>query len=180
MMHLLFRDTDPSCARGRPARLSSLRAHASLAREHEGVKMPSTTVSPKSASAVLSALAQLLPDPEGLYKDLHAHPELSMQETRTAQIAADRLGKDGDEVTAQVGKIGVVGLLKNGAGPTVIHLEHQSLDGLATTLEEVHAMTALAVGYGWVGGGIGAAEDAILWTARTCPVTTRRSLVTPR
>ena len=53
--------------------------------------MPATTVSEKSASAVASPLDRLLPDLEALYKDLHAHPELSMHETRTAQIAADRL-----------------------------------------------------------------------------------------
>ena len=82
--------------------------------------MPSTTVSQESSSAVLSRLDQLLPELEGLYKDLHAHPELSMQETRTAQVAADRLRKAGYEVTAGVGKTGVVGLLKNGAGPTVM------------------------------------------------------------
>jgi amidohydrolase len=82
--------------------------------------MPSKTVSQQSSSAVLSPLDKLLPDLEALYKDLHEHPELSMQETRTAQVAADRLRKAGYEVTAGVGKTGVVGLLKNGAGPTVM------------------------------------------------------------
>src|SRR5258705_12162302 len=43
-----------------------------------------------------------------------------MQETRTAQAAADRLRKAGYEVTAGVGKTGVVGLLENGAGPIVM------------------------------------------------------------
>jgi len=62
----------------------------------------------------------LLPDLEALYEDIHAHPELSMQETRTAGIAADRLGKAGYEVTSGVGKTGVVGLLRNGEGPTVM------------------------------------------------------------
>ena len=47
---------------------------------------------PSSDSAtVLANLAGLLPDLESIYKDMHAHPELSMQETRTAGIAADRL-----------------------------------------------------------------------------------------
>ena len=82
--------------------------------------MPSPTASQKSSSAVLTGLDQLLPGLEALYKDLHAHPELSMQETRTAQAAADRLRKAGYEVTAEVGKTGVVGLLVNGAGPTVM------------------------------------------------------------
>ncbi len=55
-----------------------------------------------------------------LYKDIHAHPELSMQETRTSGIAADRLRDAGYEVTTGVGKTGVVGLLRNGDGPTVM------------------------------------------------------------
>jgi len=73
-----------------------------------------------SASVVLANLGKLLPDLEALYKDIHAHPELSMQETRTASIAADRLRKAGYEVTTGVGTTGVVGLLRNGAGPTVM------------------------------------------------------------
>ena len=73
-----------------------------------------------SASLVLTNLSKLLPDLEPLYKDVHAHPELSMQETRTAGIAADRLRKAGYEVTTRVGKTGVVGLLRNGEGPTVM------------------------------------------------------------
>jgi hippurate hydrolase len=73
-----------------------------------------------SASVVLANLGKLLPDLEPLYKDIHAHPELSMGETRTAGIAADRLRKAGYEVTSEVGKTGVVGLLRNGAGQTVM------------------------------------------------------------
>ena len=73
-----------------------------------------------SASVVLANLGKLLPDLEPLYKDIHAHPELSMHETRTAGIAADRLRKAGYEVTPGVGKTGVVGLLRNGEGPTVM------------------------------------------------------------
>ena len=69
---------------------------------------------------VLETLDSLLPDLEALYKDVHAHPELSMQEVRTAGLAADRLRAAGYEVTTGVGKTGVVGLLRNGAGPTVM------------------------------------------------------------
>lgn len=76
--------------------------------------------SSNNASVILTNLGRLLPDLEVLDKDLHAHPELSMQETRTAGIAADRLRKAGYEVTAGVGKTGVVGLLRNGEGPTVM------------------------------------------------------------
>jgi amidohydrolase len=66
------------------------------------------------------ALENLLPELEALYKDVHSHPELSMQETRTSALAADRLRDAGFEVTAGVGKTGVVGLLRNGDGPTVM------------------------------------------------------------
>jgi hippurate hydrolase len=72
------------------------------------------------ASVVLTSLRTLLPDLEALYEDIHAHPELSMQETRTAGIAADRLRKAGYDVTTGVGKTGVVGLLRNGEGPTLM------------------------------------------------------------
>jgi hippurate hydrolase len=69
---------------------------------------------------VLSKLDGLLPDLEALYKDVHAHPELSMQENRTAGLAAERLRAAGYEVTTGVGKTGVVGLLRNGDGPTIM------------------------------------------------------------
>ena len=73
-----------------------------------------------SSEAALKKLGSLLPDLESLYKDVHAHPELSMQESRTAGIAADRLRAAGYEVTSGIGKTGVVGLLRNGSGPTVM------------------------------------------------------------
>src|SRR5580704_18416553 len=75
---------------------------------------------PNGAEPVLNGLASLIPNLEALYKDVHAHPELSMQETRTAGLAADRLRAAGYAVTTGVGKTGVVGLLRNGDGPTVM------------------------------------------------------------
>lgn len=72
------------------------------------------------STTILANLPGLLPDLEALYKDVHAHPELSMQETRTADIAAKHLRANGYEVTTGVGKTGVVGLLRNGEGPTVM------------------------------------------------------------
>ena len=74
----------------------------------------------KSTSAVLTNVNTLMPDLEALYKDIHSHPELSMQETRTAGIAAEWLSKAGFDVTTGVGRTGVVGLLRNGEGPTVM------------------------------------------------------------
>jgi amidohydrolase len=73
-----------------------------------------------SSETVLRDLDGLLPDLEALYKDVHSHPELSMQEVRTAGLAADRLRSAGYEVTTGVGKTGVIGLLRNGDGPTVM------------------------------------------------------------
>ena len=75
---------------------------------------------PSGDEPVLNGLAGLLPDLEALYKDVHGHPELSMRETRTADLAAKRLRAAGYEVTTGVGKTGVVGLLRNGDGPTVM------------------------------------------------------------
>jgi hippurate hydrolase len=77
-------------------------------------------ISRDGASAVLAPMDRLLPEVEALYKDVHSHPELSMQETRTAGIAADHLRKAGYEVEAGIGKTGVVGLLRNGEGPTLM------------------------------------------------------------
>jgi len=73
-----------------------------------------------SSDRTLSPLPRLLPDLEALYTDIHARPELSMQETRTSRLAADRLRAAGYEVTTGIGKTGVVGLLRNGDGPTVM------------------------------------------------------------
>ena len=73
-----------------------------------------------SSDPVLSKLDNILPDLEALYKDVHSHPELSMQETRTAGLAADRLRAAGYEVKTGIGKTGVVGVLRNGDGPTVM------------------------------------------------------------
>lgn len=78
------------------------------------------TVATTISNPVLKNLGPLLPDLEAFYKDVHAHPELSMQETRTAGLAADRLRAAGFEVTTGVGNTGVVGLLRNGDGPTVM------------------------------------------------------------
>jgi len=80
--------------------------------------MSPTTSTP--ADAILANLDRLLPDLRLLYTDIHAHPELSMQETRTGGVAAERLRAAGYEVTTGVGKTGVVGLLRNGDGPTVM------------------------------------------------------------
>jgi hippurate hydrolase len=60
------------------------------------------------------------PDIEALYLDLHQNPELAFHEVRTAAKLASRMTALGFEVTAGVGRTGIVAVLKNGAGPTVM------------------------------------------------------------
>jgi hippurate hydrolase len=59
-----------------------------------------------------------MPDLLAIYREFHANPELSMQETKSAARMADEARKLGFEVTTGVGGTGVVAVLKNGAGPT--------------------------------------------------------------
>lgn len=73
-------------------------------------------------------LQQDMPALMDLYRDLHAHPELSFQEINTSAKLAARMRKLGFEVTEKVGKTGVVSVLKNGNGPTV--LLRADMDGL--------------------------------------------------
>ena len=69
---------------------------------------------------VLAPLEATLPDLEALYVDLHRNPELAFAETRTAGELARRLEASGYEVHTGVGRTGVVGVLRNGPGPTVM------------------------------------------------------------
>jgi len=71
-------------------------------------------------SEVLEGLDGLLDDLERLYRDPHAHPELSLQEHRTAGLATDWLQRAGYDVTTGVGGTGVVGVVHNGDGPVVM------------------------------------------------------------
>jgi hippurate hydrolase len=65
---------------------------------------------------------------EAFYRELHENPELSFQEKQTAERLASALRTAGLEVTTGVGGHGVVGVLANGAGPTVMF--RADLDGL--------------------------------------------------
>jgi amidohydrolase len=66
-----------------------------------------------------------------LYRHLHTHPELSLQEAETSARMAEEMKKLGFEVTTKVGGHGVVAVLRNGAGPTV--LVRTDLDALPVT-----------------------------------------------
>jgi hippurate hydrolase len=73
-----------------------------------------------SSAQVLSPLDAALPDLQKLYLDLHQSPELSFHEEKTAAKMAERLKALGYTVTTGVGGTGVVGVLVNGKGPTVM------------------------------------------------------------
>jgi len=61
-----------------------------------------------------------IPELVALYRDLHAHPELSGQEARTSTVIATEMGSAGFRVTRGIGGHGVVGVLENGIGPVVM------------------------------------------------------------
>ena len=73
-----------------------------------------------SATDVLNGLPSVSAWEERVYKDLHAHPELSFHETRTAELVATKLKELGYDVFEQIGRTGVVGILRNGTGQTVL------------------------------------------------------------
>ncbi len=72
------------------------------------------------AASPVDGLDQLYPHLDALYVELHKNPELSLKEQRTSARLAEELRKLGYEVTAPVGGTGVVGVLRNGKGPTVL------------------------------------------------------------
>lgn len=75
----------------------------------------------KALRAVVSAeLDRSYPQLDALYKDIHAHPELGMQEVRTAALLAKEMRGLGFEVTEHVGGTGLVAIYRNGKGPTVL------------------------------------------------------------
>ena len=78
--------------------------------------LPAVTAQEKPAAWSKQHVDELLT----VYRDLHSHPELSFREEKTAARMAAELKSLGIEVTTGVGQTGVVGLLKNGDGPTIM------------------------------------------------------------
>jgi len=78
--------------------------------------MPTAAISATLTEAVRADMPKLLE----LYRDLHANPELSMQEVRTAAKLAAEMRKLGFKVTEKVGKTGVVAMMENGPGPVLM------------------------------------------------------------
>jgi len=81
-----------------------------------------------NAAALSDAIRADMPQLMTLYRDLHANPELSMQEVRTPAKVAPELRKLGFKVTEKVGKTGVVAVMTNGPGPVL--MLRADMDGL--------------------------------------------------
>ncbi|MGW7681715.1 amidohydrolase [Kribbella sp. NPDC054772] len=74
----------------------------------------------QAVAAIIDRLDAVRPWQEDFYRNLHAHPELSHEERRTAGTVAARLRAAGCEVHENVGATGVVGILRNGDGPSLL------------------------------------------------------------
>ena len=83
---------------------------------------------PAAAQDLRADLQADMPELMALYRDLHANPELSFEEHETAAKLAARMRALGFDVTEGVGKTGVVSVIRNGDGPTV--LLRADMDGL--------------------------------------------------
>ena len=81
-----------------------------------------------AANPLRDAIAKDMPSLIEIYRDLHANPELSFEEVKTAANLAAEAKRLGFQVTEGVGKTGVVAVMKNGAGPTV--MIRADMDGL--------------------------------------------------
>lgn len=86
-----------------------------------GPAVAAPRVSADLAAQVNDLTAASAPKLTEVFKDLHQHPELGFHETRTAGILADELKRLGFEVKTGIAKTGVVGILRNGDGPTVMY-----------------------------------------------------------
>src|SRR5713226_7076259 len=75
---------------------------------------------PGASGASVPGLDAIYPELDAFYLDLHQSPELSGHEEKTAAKLADRLRRLGYQVTTGVGGHGIVALMRNGNGPTVM------------------------------------------------------------
>src|SRR5262245_44445921 len=66
-----------------------------------------------------------------IFKHIHANPELAFQEVKTAALVAKEFKEQGYETHTGIGKTGVVGILKNGPGPTIMF--RGDMEGLAVS-----------------------------------------------
>ncbi len=102
--------------------------------------------------AVLVSLDKVEPPLEAFYQELHRSPELSLMETKTAAKMAEKLRELGFEVTTGVGGNGVVGVLRNGKGSTV--LLRTDMDALPIKEETELAYASTVTGKDYTGATV--------------------------
>jgi amidohydrolase len=105
--------------------------------------MTSENTAPAAARAVLAGLDDVRAELHRLYRHLHAHPELSMQEHETARLVESHLAQLG-VTTFRCGGTGIVGILENGPGPVVAF--RADTDGLPITEQTGLAYASSATG----------------------------------
>lgn len=108
--------------RGHDGTMIALQAHAACLLAACIAVPASAAPGPKTgaADAVRAIIDREFPSLFDLYRHFHAHPELSLCEEKSSGRLADELREAGCEVTTGVGGHGVVALLRNGEGPTVL------------------------------------------------------------
>ena len=105
------------------------------------VLMASTSV---PAATIAEGVAADMPQLMALYRDLHANPELSMQEVSTPSKLAEQMRKLGFQVTMKVGQTGVVAVMENGPGPVL--MIRADMDALPVKEQTGLAFASKAVG----------------------------------
>jgi len=99
---------------------------------------------PGSAATLDEAIRGDLPLLMNVYRDMHANPELSMQEVRTPAKMAQEMRKLGFEVTEHVGKSGLITVLRNGPGPVL--MLRADMDALPVKEQTGLAFASKAIG----------------------------------
>ena len=109
---------------------------------------------PAAGETVRDAVATDMPSLMAIYRELHANPELSFEEVKSAARMAAEVRKLGFEVTTGVGGHGVVAVMRNGPGPTL--LIRADMDGLPLTEQTglPFASKVKAIGAGGVATGV--------------------------
>src|SRR2546426_5955531 len=108
---------------GRPRKMRSVMNLVRIAAVTFVVASAVLLAQPDGTSWITPTIAEvdrIYPDIEALYLDLHRNPELAFQETQTAAKLAARVKALGFDVTTGVGRTGIVAVMKNGPGPTVM------------------------------------------------------------
>ncbi len=103
-----------------------------------------TLSSPTAAATLSDAVRADMPSLLALYQDLHANPELSLQEVRSAAKLAAEARKLGFKVTEKVGGTGVVAVMQNGPGPVL--MLRADMDGLPVKEQTGLAFASKAMG----------------------------------